>query len=176
LAAGGAIYMYGIAGKGRKEAKAMKLAEALIERANLQRRLDALKERMTASARVAEGDTPAEDAMALLAEYERVATALLDYIRQINATNIGAHLEPGVSLMDAIAQRDVLRKRQQAYLGLANAAMGAAQRMYGQGEVRYQRVVDVAALRRQADELAREARELDTRLQAANWTVDLEVA
>ena len=151
----------------------MKLAEALIERANLQRRLDALKERMTASARVAEGDTPAEDAMALLAEYERVAAALLDYIRQINVTNLGAHLEPGVSLMDAIAQRDVLRKRQQAYLNLANAAMGAAQRMYGQAEVRYQRVVDVAALRRQADELAREARELDTRLQAANWSVEM---
>ena len=64
----------------------MKLAEALIERANLQRRLDALKERMTASARVAEGDTPAEDAMALLAEYERVAASLLDYIRRINVT------------------------------------------------------------------------------------------
>ena len=51
--------------------------------------------------------------------------------------------------------------------------MGAAQRMYGQAEVRYQRVVDVAALRRQADELAREARELDTRLQAANWSVEM---
>ena len=152
----------------------MKLAEALIERATLQRRLDALKERMTASARVAEGDTPAEDAMALLAEYERTAASLLDYIRQINVTNLNAHLEPGMSLMDAIAQRDVLRKRQQVYLALANAALGAgSQRMYGQVEVRYQRVVDVAALRGQADELARTARELDTRLQAANWMVEL---
>jgi hypothetical protein len=152
----------------------MKLAEALIERATLQRRLDALKERMTASARVAEGDTPAEDAMALLAEYERTAASLLDYIRRINVTNLGAQLTPGMTLMDAIAQRDVLRKRQQAYLALANAALGAgSQRMYGQVEARYQRVVDVAALRGQADELAREARELDTRLQAANWTVEL---
>lgn len=151
----------------------MKLAEALIERANLQRRLDALKERMTANARIAEGDTPAEDAMALLAEYERNAALLLDYIRRINVTNLSAHLEPGLSLMDAIAQRDILRKRQQAYLALANAAMGAAQRVYGQVEIRYQRVVDVAALRKQADEVAREARELDTRLQAANWSVEM---
>ena len=152
----------------------MKLAEALIERANLQRRLDTLKERMASNARVPEGETPAEDAMALLAEYERVAAALLDYIRRINVTNAGADLEAGMTLVDAIAQRDVLRLRQQAYVGLANAAVGStSHRMYSQGEVRWQRTVDVAVLREQADDLAREARELDTRLQAANWAIEL---
>jgi hypothetical protein len=151
----------------------MKLAEALIERATLQRRLDALKARMNTSARVQEGDTPAEDAMALLAEYERVAADLLTVIRRINATNATAELDPGVNLVDAIVVRDMLRKRQQAYADLADAAMGKQERYYHQMEARYQRVVDVAALRKQADELAREARELDTRLQGANWTVDL---
>ena len=151
----------------------MKLAEALIERANLQRRLDALKARMGANARVQTGDAPAEDAMALLAEYERVAVDLLAVIRRINATNASAELDPGVSLVDAIVERDMLRKRQQAYADLADAAMGKQERYYQQTEVRYQRVVDVAALRKQADELAREARELDTRLQGANWTIEL---
>lgn len=152
----------------------MKLAEALIERANLKRRMDALKERMTSSARVAEGDIPAEDAMALLAEYDRVAASMLDYIRRINATNAVTYLQPDTTLVDAIARRDVLRMKQQAYVSLANAALGSAsERMYRTGEVRYKRTVDVAALRGQADDLAREARELDTRLQAANWTIEL---
>lgn len=152
----------------------MKLAEALIERANLQRRLDALKVRMNASARVQEGDTPAEDAMTLLEEYERVAANLLVIIRRINATNAGAQLAPGMSLVDAIVVRDVLRQRQQAHADLADAAMGKQERYYHQTvEVRYQRVVDVVALRKRADELAREARELDTQLQGVNWTIDL---
>ncbi|HQY95194.1 DIP1984 family protein [Caldilinea sp.] len=151
----------------------MKLAEALIERANLQRRLDALKARMNASARVQAGDTPAEDAMALLNEYERIAADLLDVIRRINATNAAAEIETGVSLVDAIVVRDLLRKRQQAYADLADAAMGKTERYFTAPEPRYARVVDVAVLRKQADELGREARELDTRLQGANWTINL---
>lgn len=151
----------------------MKLAEALIERATLQRRLDELKARMNTSARVQEGDTPAEDAMALLAEYERVAADLLAVIRRINATNAATELDPGMSLGDVIVTRDMLRNRQKAYITLADAAMGKQEGYYEQADVRYQRVVDVAALRKQADELAREARELDTRLQGANWTIEL---
>jgi hypothetical protein len=151
----------------------MKLAEALIERANLQRRMDTLKERMFANARVQQGTTAAEDAMALLEEYERMAVALLDHIRRINATNAVTAFEPDMTLVDAIAVRDVLRKRQTAYAGLADAAVGSRERYYGQVEPRWERTVDVAALRSRADELAREARELDTRLQAANWAIDL---
>jgi len=35
------------------------------------------------------------------------------------------------------------------------------------------RLVDVAAIRARLDDLARERRELDTEIQAHNWTVDL---
>lgn len=172
-APGGTFYVTYIVTGWQARRKIVKLAEALIERANIQRRMDTLKERMMANARVADGDTPAENAMALLAEYEQLAATLLDYIRRINNTNNREQLEPGMTLVDAIARRDVLRMRQQAYLNLAGAAMSGVQRMYGQVEVRYHRVVDVAALRTQADSLAREARELDTRLQATNWVVEL---
>ena len=46
----------------------MKLAEALSLRADLQRRIAALRERLRKNARVQEGDTPAEDPLELLAE------------------------------------------------------------------------------------------------------------
>lgn len=44
---------------------------------------------------------------------------------------------------------------------------------YGLAEIRTLVTVDVAALRAQADELARERRELDTLIQATNWQVEL---
>lgn len=44
----------------------MRLATALSERADLQRRLEQLKERLTQNARVQEGDTPSEDPKELL--------------------------------------------------------------------------------------------------------------
>ena len=43
----------------------MKLAEALALRADLQRRLEQLKQRLIKNARVQEGDTPEEDSVEL---------------------------------------------------------------------------------------------------------------
>ena len=40
-------------------------------------------------------------------------------------------------------------------------------------ELRYLSAVDVPALRRMADAVAKEHRELDTRVQQANWEVEL---
>jgi hypothetical protein len=40
-------------------------------------------------------------------------------------------------------------------------------------ELRYLSAVDVPALRRRADEVAKEHRELDARIQQVNWEVDL---
>ena len=49
----------------------MKLAEALILRASHQRRMDELESRLLRSAKVQEGDQPAENPKALLAELEQ---------------------------------------------------------------------------------------------------------
>ncbi len=40
-------------------------------------------------------------------------------------------------------------------------------------EIRYRATVDVAEMQKQVDGLAREIRALDTRLQAANWAVEV---
>lgn len=150
----------------------MKLAEALIERANRQRRLEELNARIVRNAKVQEGDQPAEEPLVLLEEYDRVAGELLNDIRRINATNASTVFAEGVTLTDAIAARDVLRMRQKLYADLAIKATPTQER-YTRLEVRFTRTVDVAAIQKQADALARQARELDARLQAVNWTIDL---
>ena len=61
----------------------MKLAEALIERADLQRHLAQLQARLLQNAQYQEGESPAEDPVALLDEYRRANEALHRLIVQI---------------------------------------------------------------------------------------------
>jgi len=62
----------------------MKLAEALILRADCQKRFAQLKSRLLVNAKVQEGDAPAETPQELIAELGRVSTELLDLIKHIN--------------------------------------------------------------------------------------------
>ena len=65
----------------------MKLAEALILRADCEKRIAQLKSRLLVNAKVQEGDKPAEIPQELIGELEHVARELLDLIKSINKTN-----------------------------------------------------------------------------------------
>ncbi|MEH1099174.1 DIP1984 family protein [Micromonospora sp. CPCC 205561] len=152
----------------------MKLAEALALRADAARRAEQLRARITASARYQEGEAPAEDASALLAEAGEVLGELESLIRRINRTNAATEVEGG-TLTDALARRDVLRVRHGVVTAAANAAAGEGQRGYRQlrSELKMIPALPVAELRRQADDLARQVREVDTMIQRTNWEVEL---
>ena len=150
----------------------MKLAEALNARADAQKRLQQIRQRVQASARHQEGETPPEDPRDLLAEADRVAADLERLISSINRTNVQVELEPSLSMTDALADRDVLGLRR-AILVEAAQASSVRQDRYSRSEVRFVSALDVRDLHRQADELAREYRELDAKIQAKNWERDL---
>lgn len=154
----------------------MKLAEALALRADAQKRLEQLKVRAVASARYQEGEPPVEDAAALLARADEVVGEIEDLVRRINRTNAATELEPGMTLTDAIARRDALVSRRRLAAAVADAAAGDAGHGWARqlrSELRFVTDLPVRELRDRADRLARDHRELDTRLQAANWTVDV---
>lgn len=150
----------------------MKLGEALTLRSDFQTRIEQLRSRLKSVALVQEGDTPAEDPQALLAEVMQAADELAGLIARINRTNLVTRLPDGETITDALARRDVLTLKQ---LTLRQVADAAAERQprYGLAEIRAVATIDVATLRGQADQLARERRELDVALQAANWQTDL---
>ena len=150
----------------------MKLAEALIQRADHRKRLDQLKERLLRIARVQEGDVPAEDPALLLAEVERTAAGLTRLIQRINRTNSTTALDDGRTIADAIAERDTLQLRHAIVTSLIQAAI-IKQDRFTKSEVRFQSTVDIVTLQRQADNLAQAYRELDTKIQAANWLVEV---
>src|SRR6185295_13740475 len=100
----------------------MKLAEALILRADSQKRIEQLKARLLRSAKVQEGEDPAEDPKSLLTELESVADQLVDLIKRINKTNSNTAFSEGRSVADALAERDVLVLRRGTYSDLASMA------------------------------------------------------
>lgn len=149
----------------------MKLAEALVQRSDMTKRLEQLKARLLRNAKVQEGDEPAEDPASILAEHDRLAADLQRIIARINRTNSRAAFECGV-LTDALAARDVLRLRQGAYRDLAAEATPTW--MIGsRSEVRWRPMISVAAIQKTADALAKELRDLDSRIQEANWHTEL---
>jgi hypothetical protein len=151
----------------------MKLAEALILRADAQKRVEQLKQRLLRNAKVQEGDTPAENPRDLIAELDRVVVDLTRLIQQINRTNAATTLADGTNVSDALAHRDALAKQHAVYRDLASTAT-VDQTRYSRSEVKFVSTVDVAATQRRADDLARQHRELDAAIQAANWTIDLQ--
>jgi hypothetical protein len=150
----------------------MKLAEALILRADYQKRIYELESRLTRSARIQEGDQPAEDPRVLLAEVEEVAAGLEHLIQAINRTNSASELEEGMTLTDALATRDLLRTRQEIYRDLARAATVSHGRI-SRSEIKFKSTVDVSEIQKRADELSVAHRRLDTRIQEANWRLEL---
>jgi hypothetical protein len=150
----------------------MKLAEALILRSDRKKRLDLLRERLVRVAKVQEGDQPAENPAELLAELDRTAADLTRLIRQINRTNAAVLLDEGRTIADAIADRDELRLRHAILTSVIQASIIRQDRLT-KGEVRFQSTIDIAALQREVDDLAQAYRELDTKIQSANWLIDL---
>jgi hypothetical protein len=150
----------------------MKLGQALARRAELQSRFTELRERLVVSTLVQEGDSPPEDPNELIVELKETADELERLIASINRTNTATELRPGTTLTDALARRDVLGLRHGALKAAADAT-AVKQARYSRSEIRMVRTFDVAEVRMRVDELARERRELDAEIQAANWTVDL---
>jgi hypothetical protein len=150
----------------------MKLAEALILRADCQKRFEQLKQRLVMSAKVQEGDEPPENPKELIKELERVADELGDLIKRINRTNSLTAYQEDKTLSDALAERDVLALRRGAYADLAQAA-SVTQARYSKSEVKFKSTVNVQEIQRRVDELSKAYREMDSRIQEINWRTDL---
>lgn len=151
----------------------MKLAEALIERADLQKRIESIRSRVAMNARHQEGEEPAEDASALLADADRTLDALEWMIERINATNAATTAGSGETVTALLARRDVLRLRHAVVTDAADAASGAQGYRQLRSELRTLTTLPIAELRKRGDDLARQLRELDVEVQRTNWEVDL---
>ncbi len=82
-------------------------------RADLQKKVAQLKERIKESAKVQEGDEPCDNLEELYKELDEAVVQLEDLIYRINITNVQI-VQDGDSLTRLIANRDVLSMRVKA--------------------------------------------------------------
>jgi hypothetical protein len=150
----------------------MKLAEALAGRSDCQKRLEEIRNRLDRSSRIQEGEEPAENPDELLAETNRIYARLLELISAINRTNSRTAFDNERTISDVIAERDLIGKRRNLLSGVADSANSRWDR-YSKSEVRFVMTVPVGKLRSEADQLAKQYRELDLRIQELNWKTEL---
>lgn len=152
----------------------MKLAEALLLRADIQKKLASLQARAQKYVIVQEGEKPAEDPNELLRQIDAISGELERLVFAINKANIEHGLKSGQSLTGALARRDALVLRHSILQSVADAASKPPDR-YGVKEIRWVVTVDVAKLRKQVDDLAKQIRELNGEIQEKNWQVDIDL-
>ena len=150
----------------------MKLAEILVLRADVQKRIAQIRTRLLQSVLVQEGEQPPENPQELLTELNALLVQLRELISRINHANLQTRLPDGTTLTDALAQRDILVLRRSIITGVADTAATRIER-YGRSEIRKVATVNVAELRRQLDSIAQQHRELDTAIQSTNWATDI---
>lgn len=149
----------------------MKLAEALMERADLQKRLEQLRYRLRSNARVQEGEQPAENPETLLRELTEGVQRLEWLATRINRSNTRVCVD-GESLTTLLARRDAWRLEVSALREFLDAASSLADRA-SRSEIKIQSTVNVEALQKTLDQKSKALRELDAKIQAANWTEEL---
>ena len=141
------------------------------QRAYLQKRIAQLRERLANNVKVQEGDQPAEKPEDLFKELEGSLNQLKELIVRINRTNQETVWE-GMTLTEMIAGKDVLSM----HLGALRATLEAANvrsDRYSRNEIKFVRTIDVNDLQKKVDDLSKDLRELDSKLQQANWMTDL---
>ena len=134
----------------------MKLAEALLRRADMQKKLASLKSRIAENVKVQDGDTPSENPNELLLQANQVMSELYALIDHIHRTN-------------AIAVMPDLHRLLQTAIDNAKTEGDR----YSYREIKWQKVIEPVRLQKQADDIAVKLRNLNIQLQAANWQIDL---
>lgn len=151
----------------------MKIAEALLLRADMQKKLASLRERIGQNAVVQEGDAPHEDPSELMAEAFSVLQELESLVFRINQANLQNNLPDGRSLTQAIARRDTLAA-QHSLLQHAIASTQKEPDRYSMAEIKWVAMLKVGGLQKQSEDLAKKIRELNAAIQEANWKAELE--
>jgi len=149
----------------------MKLATALSERADLQRKIAELGGRLNNNAKVQDGEKPSEDPNELLKELNKSFERLEELIARINHTN-NETKSGELTLTDLIARRDCLKQRISIMRSFLNTASEKVSR-YSKTEIRILSTVSVSELQKEVDRLSKELRETDETIQGLNWTTEL---
>ncbi|HCO07675.1 MAG TPA: septicolysin [Acinetobacter ursingii] len=150
----------------------MKLAEALLLRSDLQKKLLSFEQRIHKNVLVQDGDTPSEDPEQLIDEAVLVNKQLFQLIQKIHQTNAQAQANNGKALLDILNQRDQLTAEHRIIQQAIDNTQKDTDR-YSVREIKWIKAVSVSKLQKQADEISQSLRLINLEIQASNWQIDL---
>ncbi|BBF76202.1 DIP1984 family protein [Acinetobacter ursingii] len=150
----------------------MKLAEALLLRSDLQKKLLSLQQRIHKNVLVQDGDTPSEDPEQLIDEAVLVNKQLFQLIQKIHQTNAQAQANNGKASLDILNQRDQLTAEHRIIQQAIDNTQKDTDR-YSVREIKWIKAVSVSKLQKQADEISQSLRLINLEIQASNWQIDL---
>lgn len=152
----------------------MKLAEALIERRDLQNKLLELKNLMLANTLVEEDSEPDIEVADLLRQYDQASKQLEELIVAITKRNQEVVVTVNgttCSLQSLLGKRARLRQKYDLYTSVLEATR--ENRRFGRNEIRMVKTVSVKDFTEKLDELAKALRQTDGVIQQTNWLEEL---
>ncbi|MBJ7881746.1 DIP1984 family protein [Gelidibacter salicanalis] len=142
----------------------MKLAEALLLRADLLKKIEQLQNRIRPVLIVSDNKLPQEDPDKLLAQLRKAIQDLEALVISINKTNNDTPIEGEGMLMEALAKRDSLKMLSEKLRTIRYAAQ-----INNSGEANLKTTIDIKKLQVEMDQTGRAFREIDSKIQEANW-------
>jgi len=146
----------------------MKLAEGLLLRADLMKKIEHLQNRIRPVLIVSDNKTPQEDPTKLLAQLRKSIQDLESIIIRINKTNNETEIEGEGLLMEALAKRDSLKM-----LSVKLRIIRQAAQINSISDNNQKATVDIKNLQIEIDQTGRAFREIDSKIQETNWLTEL---
>ena len=144
--------------------KKMKLAEGLLLRADLIKKIEHLQNRIMPVLIVSDDRVPQEDPDKLLAQLRKTIQDLEILIVRINKTNNVTIVEGEGLLMQALAKRDSLKLLSEKLRNIRRSAQ-----IFNTGDSNLKTTINIEKLQIEIDQTGRAFREIDSKVQEINW-------
>lgn len=144
--------------------KPMKLAEALLPRADLLKKIEHLQNRIRPVLIVSDNKQPQEDPDKLLSQLRKAIQDLEVLVVRINKTNNATKVPGEGYLMEALAKRDSLKMLSEKLRTIRYSAQ-----INNSGETNLKTTIDIKKLQAEMDQTGRAFREIDSKIQETNW-------
>ncbi|WP_271392634.1 DIP1984 family protein [Aequorivita sinensis] len=148
--------------------KKMKLAEGLLLRADLLKKIEHLQNRIRPVLVVSDDKLPQEDPDKLIAQLRKAIQDLETLIIRINKTNNETLVEGEGVLMEALAKRDSLKMISERLRRIRLDAQ-----FDNSGDSNLKNTISIKKLQKEMDETGRAFRKIDSKIQEINWLTEL---
>lgn len=150
----------------------MKLAEALILRSDIDKKIQSFKERLGRYATVQQGDTPHEDPEEIFREACGTIETLESLVVKIQTANTVAKLKDGRTIAVALAEREALM-HQHSLLSTAIEGANKEPSRYSASEIKWVTTISIKNYQKRLDDCAKKIRDLNVLIQEANWHYEM---